>query len=96
MFSTNWERMPRLPSAASIEQDIGSLRIAHGDHADFVGLDLKDSFDGAFERMLQSDDAIRLQSERLNRLDIERIGEIGGPKLDQAEFLLEIGIMPQA
>ena len=76
-----------------VEQDIGRLGIAHGNHTDFVGLDLEYPFDGAFQGMLQGDDAFRLQSERLNRLDVEGIGEIGCPELDEAEFLLEIGII---
>jgi hypothetical protein len=75
-----------------VQQDVGRFRIADGDHADFVRFDLEDALDGALEGMLQGDDAVRLQAQRLDRLDIEGIREIGSPEFDQAEFFLEVGI----
>jgi len=55
-------------------------------------IDLEDTLNGTLERMLQGDDPIGFQTERLDRFDIQGIREIGGPEFDEPEFFLEVGI----
>lgn len=51
-------------------------------------LDLGDPLDGALEGVLEGDDAVGVESQGLDRLDVEGVGEVGGPELDAAEALL--------
>jgi hypothetical protein len=71
---------------------LGALRIAHSDDADLVGLDLEDPLDRPLERVLEGHYAIWLESKRLHGLDVERIGDVGGPELDEAELFLPVFI----
>ncbi len=75
-----------------VEQDVGRIGIANGHDTDLVGFDLEDTLDGALQRVLQRDHAFGLKPERLNRLDVERIGQIRGPELHEPEFLFQIAI----
>jgi hypothetical protein len=50
-------RIPRLALRRLVEQNVRDLGITDSDHPDLVGFDLEHAFDGAFSRMLQSDDS---------------------------------------
>ena len=54
--------------------------------------DLEHGFDCAFEGVLQSDNTVWVQAKGLDGLDIERVGDIRSPELDQAVFLGGVGI----
>ena len=69
-----------------VKQNVWCLGIANGNDADLIGLDLEDPFDRTLEGVLEGHDAIRFQPERLDWLDVERIGHIGGPEFDETEF----------
>ena len=75
-----------------VEKNVGRLGVTDGDHPDLIGLDLEDALDGALQGMLQRDDTVRLQAERLDGLDIERIGQIRSPQLDQPELLFDVAL----
>ena len=65
--------------------------VAEGDDSDFVGLYLKDGFDGAFEGVLEGDDAFGFEAEGCDGLDVERVGDVGSEELDEVELFAKVG-----
>ena len=61
---------------------LGHSGIAYPAYADFARFDLEDGFDRSLQSVLQSDDAIGLQAQGLDRLDVECVREVRGPELD--------------
>ena len=80
----------KTPLGGLVEQNIGRFGIAHRDNADFARFDLEDCLDGPLQGMLQRDNTFGLQPQRLDRLDVEGIGQVRGHELHPAERLGDV------
>ena len=83
---------PQAALGRLVEENVGAHGIAHRAHTDLARFDLEHGFDCALEGVLQSDDAVGLQAQGLDGLDVERVSEGGSPELDDAVFLAGVGI----
>ena len=68
------------------------IGITHRAYADFARLCLKYSFDRSLEGVLQRNDAVGFQTQGLDRLDVECVGEIGRPELYNTVVLAGVWI----